>query len=213
MYNRNRLSYTNYERQQQFYDVGDILQPIQRKNAGWHERHYRTLDSNGQYAITGIRSSKRGHQLLTLEAITSVPKSQDGSLFTAGYDARNFKLIKKGDGTVNVTGNSKKNATWIIVNSATGQIVGSIPLTEAPATQIDPDAPLLVNDPVHGTAQFLNRFGDVQKQPSSAASYTEKLVDDKIAELLRKDPEGSYMAFKHVKTGQLPKLPVQWITA
>ena len=211
----NNKDYINYERQVMMFEVGDIVQPIERKNAGWHLRNYSVLSMKADYRITDIRPAKRGHQLLSLVAVTELtPKHLDGRAFS-GYDARNFKLIRKGNGNVNVTGQAKKTAQWIIVDENTGSIVGSIPLTDAPSSNevLGEKLNLFVADPVRGTADFLNRFGDPTRVQPSAASYTEKLVDDKIAELLRKNPEGSYMAFKHVKTGQFPILPVQWTTA
>lgn len=209
-YNRRNVEYMNYERQQQVYEVGDILKPIDRKNAGYYNRKYDTLDQDAQYRITEIRLAKRGHQLLTLASTTPRKYPKDGSGFS-GYDARNFKFISKGDGSVTTAGNVKKTANWIIVDASTGSVVGSIPLTDAPPVE-DTNAPLLVSDAVNGTANFLNRFGD-RLGTETPESFTEKLVNEKISELLRKNPEGAYMAFKHVKTGKLPVLPVQWVPA
>ena len=211
-YNRRNVEYMNYERQQQMYEVGDILQPIERKNAGYYQRTYETLSHSAQYRITEIRMARRGHQLLKLESTTPRTPPKDGSAFS-GYDARNFKFISKGDGSVTTTGNVKKTANWIIVDASTGSVVGSIPLTDAPSPPAeDPNAPLLVSDAVNGTANFLNRFGD-RLGTETPESFTEKLVNEKISDLLRKNPEGAYMAFKHVKTGKLPVLPVQWVPA
>lgn len=107
----------------------------------------------------------------------------------------------------------KKNAAWIIVNAIDNKIVAAVPLTEPPPTEASSPSEqakeVYPTDPVRGTADFLSRTQSATIDP---ALYTEKLVDEKIAELLRKNPEATYMAFRHVKSGKLPILPVQWIS-
>lgn len=196
---------SNYKKQKVLFEVGDIVSPGKRKNGGYYSSSYETLRSGAHYEITQIRTARRGHQLLDLKAVTDgIPSYKDGSAFS-GYDARNFELVKKGTGTVN--GNAKKAAAWVIIDASTGSVVGSFPLTDPPETETT----LTAGDMISGTVEFLGRVSDRNK--FSAAAHTERLVDEKIASLLRKNPEGSYMAFKHIKTGKLPILPVEWVSA